>query len=151
MANAGRFFQFLSSLGALAVAIIIETPRLTIRHPEHHDIDELVKIYAARVCARFLGGVTTPEETRQRFERIINLQDGLDRQEKLGTWVIHHKEDNRCIGEAGLNFLETDGIKEVAMHGVLAFPYWGKSSEAVTSRHATARVIAVKAFQKKFG
>jgi len=108
------------------VAIILETPRLNIRHPERQDIDDLVNIFASRVCARFLGGVTTAEETRNRFECVIDFQEELNLDEKLGTWVIHHKTDNRCIGEAGLNLYEIDGTEAVAMHGVLAFSYWGK-------------------------
>lgn len=108
------------------MAIIIETPRLIVRHPERHDLDELVNIFASRVCARFLGGVRTPGETRTRFEGIIELREKFNLDERIGTWVIHHKADNGCIGEAGLNLYEIDGTEAVAMHGVLAFSYWGE-------------------------
>lgn len=52
--------------------IVIETPRLILRHLTLDDVDELAAIYADPIVMKFYPNLYTYQETKAQVERIIS-------------------------------------------------------------------------------
>lgn len=111
--------------------IVIETPRLVLRHLAKDDVDDLAEIYADPVVIKFFGGIYTYERTKQWVEEIINCYQ----QRGWSLWATIHKADNKFIGRCGLIPQLVDGQPEVEIGYLLAREYWGRglATEAATA------------------
>lgn len=110
------------------MALVLETPRLFIRHYEPCDIEELVKMYSSAAVNQHYRVGESSSAIEEKIEQHIVSKERINEPKPfIGIWAIHHKKDNKCIGECGLGFVKIDGMeREILSEGALAFPYWGK-------------------------
>lgn len=102
--------------------IVIETPRLILRHLTLEDTEALATIYADRIVMKFAGGTSSVEETKQFVEKTINRyeQYGYD----FGLRATIYKPDNQFIGHCGIK-PPNNKCSELEIGYLLAKEYWG--------------------------
>jgi len=110
--------------------IILETPRLLLRHLVMDDLDELFALYSdPEIRQYFPEGVLNYDDTKEELEWHIN---GHPRHPELGLWATVHKETGRFIGRCGLLPWEIDGKLEIEIAYLLDKKFWhqGLATEA---------------------
>jgi RimJ/RimL family protein N-acetyltransferase len=112
------------------MAIILETPRLILRHLVMDDLDELLALYSDPEIRRYFPeGVLSLEETREELEWFLN---GHPEHPELGLWGTVHKDTGKFIGRCGLLPWKIDGILEVEIAYLINKDFWhqGLATEA---------------------
>jgi ribosomal-protein-alanine N-acetyltransferase len=110
--------------------MVLQTPRLLLRHLERGDLDDLFQLYDDPEIRRYFpDGTRTYEETAQElawFER------GHPDHPELGLWATIHKKTGQFIGRCGLLPWNINGRDEVEVAYMIAKPFWrqGYGSEA---------------------
>jgi ribosomal-protein-alanine N-acetyltransferase len=107
----------------------IETDRLLLRPFTLDDAEALHSaIFSDPDVMEFMpGGI--PRAVKQT-ERVIEYYIDHWQQRDYGVWAVVHKEDDKLIGQAGLNFI--DEISQTEVLYAFAKPYWaqGLATEA---------------------
>ncbi|MFH7027479.1 MAG: GNAT family N-acetyltransferase [Heteroscytonema crispum UTEX LB 1556] len=114
--------------------IVLETPRLILRHLTWDDLDDMAAIFSDPIVMKFYPNIYTYEQTKQWMQRIINGWE----QRGWGLWATIHKADNKFIGRCGLIPQLVDGQQEVEVGYMLAKEYWGQglaTQAAIASRN----------------
>jgi ribosomal-protein-alanine N-acetyltransferase len=104
--------------------LILETPRVILRHLVPADLDSLWAIYADPEVVRYI-----PDAPRTRAEARDELewhQNGHRRRPELGLWATIHKPSGAFIGRCGLLPWTLEGQPEVEVAYLLARAYWGQ-------------------------
>ena len=111
--------------------IVIETPRLILRHFTLKDADNLAVIYADPITMKFLRRTRTYPETLDNLNLIFESY----KQYGFGLWAVIHKNDNKLIGRCGLIAQKIEGISEVEIAYMIARKYWrqGIGTEAASA------------------
>jgi len=88
--------------------IVCETSRLILRHFTRDDLAPLAAMHLDVEVARFIGGVKTLEQTRERLER------WLAEYERYGfsKWAVVLRGGEELIGRCGLSPEQIDGVDE---------------------------------------
>ena len=106
------------------MAIILETPRLILRHQISSDLDDLWELYCDPEITKYIPDAPrTREEARDELEWHMN---GHPRNPQLGLWATIHKETGKFIGRCGLLPWEIDGQSEVEVAYTLSRAYQGQ-------------------------
>jgi RimJ/RimL family protein N-acetyltransferase len=106
------------------MTVILETPRLLLRHLVMSDLDALFAFYSDPEVTRYIPDAPRNyEETRQELEWFMN---GHPKFPELGLWATIHKETNQFIGRCGLIPWSIDGQNDVEVAFALAKAYWGQ-------------------------
>jgi RimJ/RimL family protein N-acetyltransferase len=106
------------------MSIILETPRLIIRHQVIEDLDDLWALYCDPEITKYI-----PDAPRSREEAQEELEwhmHGHPRHPELGLWATIHKETGKFIGRCGLLPWEIDGVHEVEVAYTIAGAYQGQ-------------------------
>ncbi len=106
------------------MAIILETPRLILRHQVLSDLDDLWALYQNPNITRYI-----PDAPRSREEAKDELEwhmHGHPRNRQLGLWATIHKETGKFIGRCGLLPWTIDGQDEVEVAYTIAEEYQGQ-------------------------
>lgn len=104
--------------------VILETPRIILRHLQPADLDELFKLYRdPEIRQYFPDGTRTLEETKQELEWFRN---GHPRFPKLGLWATIERHSNAFLGRCGLLPWKIDGIGDVELAFMIAKSRWGE-------------------------
>src|SRR5579859_3496349 len=103
--------------GAMQSVEELRTPRLLLSRPRPHDAEDYVRMYADPVVMATLGGVRTPAQTRELFDRLLGHWD----EHGFGLWIAREPASGRFVGRGGLRrqTLESGGEVEVA-YGLMA-------------------------------
>ena len=112
------------------MAIILETPRLILRHLEMADLPELYSLYKDPEIRRYFpDGVLNYEDTKAELEWYLN---GHPQYPELGLWATVHKESGKFIGRCGLLAWEIDDKLEIEIAYLLDKNFWqqGLATEA---------------------
>jgi len=112
------------------MAVILETPRLLLRHLELRDVQELYSLYQDIEIRRYFpDGVLSYDDTKEELEWYIN---GHPQYPKLGLWATVHKESGKFIGRCGLLPWEIDDTLEIEIAYLLNKDFWhqGFATEA---------------------
>ena len=112
------------------MTIILETPRLILRHLVLDDLDALFALYSnSEIRKYFPVGVLTLAETREHLEWYM---EGPPNHPELGLWATIHKATGKFIGRCGLLPWEIDGKLEVEVAYLLDKNFWhqGLATEA---------------------
>ncbi len=112
------------------MSIILETPRLILRHLDMNDLDDLFALYSdPEIRRHFPEGVLTLAETREHLEWYM---EGPRDNPELGLWATIHKETGKFIGRCGLLPWEIDGKLEIEVAYLLDKHFWhqGLATEA---------------------
>jgi ribosomal-protein-alanine N-acetyltransferase len=106
------------------MAIILETPRLILRHQVLADLDDLWALYQNPNIVRYI-----PDAPRSREEAQEELEwhmHGHPRHPELGLWATILKENGKFIGRCGLLPWDVDNVHEVEVAYTIAEDYWGQ-------------------------
>jgi RimJ/RimL family protein N-acetyltransferase len=120
--------------------VILETPRLALRHLEPGDLDALFLLYRdAEIRRYFPDGTRTLEETRQELEW---FQHGHPEFPRLGLWATVERSSGAFLGRCGLLPWEIEGKREVELAFLIAKSRWGEglATEAALAIVDYARV-----------
>ncbi len=110
--------------------IILETPRLTLRHFVSDDLEPLYELYRdPDMRAGYPDGTRTREETREELEWFLN---GHPRHPELGLWATVEREMGAFLGRCGLLPWEIDGRLEIELAYMIDKRRWreGFATEA---------------------
>ncbi len=113
-----------------AMATILETSRLVLRHFAIDDLEELYLLYKNPEIRRYFPeGVLSYEDTRDELEWYLN---GHPQYPELGLWATVYKDSGRFIGRCGLLPWEIDGRLEIEIAYLLDKKFWhqGLATEA---------------------
>ena len=106
------------------MSIILETPRLILRHQVLSDLDDLWALYCNPNITKYIPDAPrSREEAREELEWHMH---GHLRNPSLGLWVTVHKETGKFIGRCGLLPWNIDGQEEVEVAYTLAEAYQGQ-------------------------
>lgn len=104
--------------------VILETPRVTLRHQVLEDLDELWELYRDPEVTKYIPDAPrTRAETQEELEWFLN---GHPQHPKLGLWATVLKENGKFIGRCGLLPWTIDGQDEVEVAYTIARDYWGR-------------------------
>jgi ribosomal-protein-alanine N-acetyltransferase len=104
--------------------ILLETPRLLLRHQELTDLDALWALYCDPQITRYI-----PDAPRSRAEALEELQwhmHGHPRDPRLGLWATIHKATGRFIGRCGLLPWTIEGRQEIEVAYTIAREFWNQ-------------------------
>ena len=101
--------------------IVLETARLTLRHLEPGDLDDLASIQAdPEVMRYFPSGPRSRDLTQSDLDRCIAIQA----EHGFSLWATIDRADGRFIGRCGL-LPESHGVAEVEIAYLIARSHWG--------------------------
>ncbi len=113
--------------------IVLETPRLTLRHLVREDLGALHALYADPEIRRYYPeGTRTLEETRQELEW---FRHGHPAFPELGLWAAVERRSGDFLGRCGLLPWEIEGRHEVELACLIDKSRWGEglATEAATA------------------
>lgn len=106
------------------MTIILETPRLLLRHQVLSDLDDLWALYCDPEITKYI-----PDAPRSREEAQEELewhQHGHPKHPQLGLWATIHKASGKFIGRCGLLPWTIEERQEVEVAYTLAREFWGQ-------------------------
>jgi ribosomal-protein-alanine N-acetyltransferase len=113
--------------------VILETPRISLRHLVPEDLDALFALYRDPEMRRYFpDGTRTREETRQELEWFLH---GHPRFPELGLWAAVERSSGNFLGRCGLLPWEIDGRHEVELAFLIDRSRWceGLATEAAAA------------------
>jgi RimJ/RimL family protein N-acetyltransferase len=96
------------------------TSRLTAEKLHENHLADLVALHLDPEVSRFLGGVRSPETTREYLATNLAHWD----RHGFGLWVIRTRE-GEFAGRAGIRHLVVEGVPEVEIAYTFRRPFWG--------------------------
>jgi ribosomal-protein-alanine N-acetyltransferase len=114
------------------ISIILETPRLILRHQVIEDLDDLWALYCDPEITKYI-----PDAPRSRAEAQEELEwhmHGHPKHPELGLWATIHKELGKFIGRCGLLPWTINGQDEVEVAYTLAREYQGQGLGTETAQ-----------------
>jgi len=113
--------------------IILQTPRLTLRHLVPEDLDALHALYRDPEIRRYFpDGTRTRDETREELEWFLH---GHPEHPELGLWAVVERSSGDFLGRCGLLPWEIEGRREVELACLIDKRRWreGLATEAATA------------------
>ena len=113
--------------------VVLQTPRLTLRHLVREDLAALHALYRDPEIRRYFPeGTLTLEETRQELEWFLH---GHPEFPELGLWATVDRSSGAFLGRCGLLPWEFDGRREVELACLIDKLHWGEgfATEAATA------------------
>ena len=102
--------------------LILETPRLLLRHLELDDLEELFALYRDPEIRRYFpDGTRTFDQTREELEWFLK---GHPKFPELGLWATVEKRSGAFLGRCGLLPWEIDGRHEVELAFLIDKARW---------------------------
>jgi RimJ/RimL family protein N-acetyltransferase len=113
--------------------LILETPRLLIRHLVPGDLDALFALYRDPDVRRYFpDGARTLDQTREELDWFLN---GHPKFPELGLWATVEKRGGAFLGRCGLLPWEIDGRDEVELAFLIGKTRWSEGF-ATEASHA---------------
>jgi ribosomal-protein-alanine N-acetyltransferase len=100
---------------------ILLTPRLLLRRMTADDLDDLTCMHLDPRLMATLGGVRSPDETREWLAQKLEHW----RQYGFGLWLARERETERFVGRGGLQHVEIDGHDEIELGYSFLPAFWG--------------------------
>lgn len=110
--------------------IILETPRLLLRHLEPDDLEALFALYRDPEIRRYFpDGTRTQAETQDELNWFLN---GHPHHPELGLWATIEKRSGAFLGRCGLLPWDINGTQEVELAFLIGKARWreGFATEA---------------------
>lgn len=108
--------------------VILETPRLALRHLVPDDLDALYALYRDPEIRRYFPeGTLTLEETRQELEW---FRHGHPNHPELGLWATVERGSGAFLGRCGLLPWEIEGQHEIELAFLIDKLRWGEGLAA---------------------
>ena len=112
--------------------VLLETPRLVLRHLDTADLDALFVLYRDPEIRRYF-----PDGTRtfaQTEEELNYFRNGHPEFTELGLWATVEKSSGAFLGRCGLLPWKIDGIQEVELAFLIAKERWREGFATEASR-----------------
>lgn len=106
------------------MTIILETPRLILRHQVLSDLDDLWALYCDPEITKYIPDA--PHSREEAQEELEWHMHGHPRNPQLGLWATIHKATGKFIGRCGLLPWEIDGQAEVEVAYTLSRAWQGQ-------------------------
>ena len=104
--------------------VILETPRLALRHLVPEDLDALFALYGDPEMRRYFpDGMRTRDETKQELEWFLQ---GHPKYPELGLWATVERSSGNFLGRCGLLPWEIDFKHEVELAFLIDKSRWGE-------------------------
>ena len=104
--------------------VILQTPRLVLRHLEPQDLDALFALYRdPEIRQYFPEGALTLEETRRELEWFLH---GHPRDPQLGLWATVERASGAFLGRCGLLPWDIEGKHEFELAFLIDKKRWGQ-------------------------
>ncbi len=104
--------------------VILETPRLLLRHLLPGDLEDLFALYSDQEIRRYFPeGTLTYQETKDELDWFLK---GHPVHPELGLWATIHKETQHFIGRCGLLPWMIEEQSEVEVAYMLTKEFWGQ-------------------------
>jgi [ribosomal protein S5]-alanine N-acetyltransferase len=123
--------------------VVCETSRLILRHFVWEDLSPLTAMHLDPEVSRFIGGVKTAEQTRQRLEQWIAEYQRYG----FSKWAVLLRSSGELVGRCGLSLEQIDGAGEWELGWTFARAYWGKgyaTEAAMAAMEHSFRVLGHK-------
>lgn len=119
--------------------MVIETPRIVLRHLQLNDLDALFSLYRDPETRQYFpDGTRTFEETREEIEYFLQ---GHPKFPELGLWATVERSSGAFLGRCGLLPWEIDAKHEVELAFLLDKARWGEGL-------ATEAALAIKSYAR---
>ena len=102
--------------------IVVETPRLLLRHYVPADVDALSEVLRDRENMRFYPNPFERADVEAWIEKCLRRC----REDGIGLWALILKADYQFAGDCGLALQEVDGVIETEVGYRLARQYQGQ-------------------------
>ena len=122
--------------------VILQTPRLVLRHPEPQDLDALFALYRdPEIRQYFPDGTLTLEETNEELEWFLH---GHPKFPQLGLWATVERNYGAFLGRCGLLPWEIEGKHETELAFLIDKNRWGEglATEAASAIVNYAQSVA---------
>jgi [ribosomal protein S5]-alanine N-acetyltransferase len=109
--------------------IVLETPRLLLRHLTLDDLEAVTALYGDPIVTASIGGIRSAEDVEKRLKACIEEYSSIG----YCYWAVIYRQHQRFIGLCGLlDQQDVDGQAEVEVAYTLAKEYWnqGLATEA---------------------
>jgi [ribosomal protein S5]-alanine N-acetyltransferase len=110
--------------------VVIETPRLLLRHYTLDDVDALSEILCDRENMRFFPNRFERKDAEEWIQK--NLRRYAD--DGIGGWALLLKPDGGFGGYCGLVYREVDGVRELEVGYALARRFQGRGLATEAAR-----------------
>ena len=118
------------------MTVILETPRLVLRHQVLADLDDLWALYQKPNITRYIPDA--PRSCEEAQEELEWHMHGHPHHPELGLWATIHKETGKFIGRCGLLPWTIEEQYDVEVAYTLAQDFWGQGL-ATEAAHAILR------------
>jgi len=110
----------------------IETDRLLLTRPVEAEFPEYVQFNADPKVMATLGGVRTPEQAREIFDRMLASWVAVG----FGLWTMRDRQTDEFIGRGGARVVYLEGKPETEVGYGLLSEYWGQGLATEVAREA---------------
>ena len=117
----------------------LQTPHLTLRRMCAEDLDDLTRMHLDPRVMATLGGVRSPEVTREWLSRHLEHW----RQYGYGLWLARERETGRFAGRGGLHRVEIDGREEIEVGYSLLAEFWGRGLATELARESIRAAFTI--------
>jgi RimJ/RimL family protein N-acetyltransferase len=111
----------------------LETERLVLRPPQPDDAAAFYPHWQDAEAVQYVGGVKTPEQTKEMVERMIRHWDWYE----LGEFTVERREDGEVLGRVGFQLWDPrdwtngkrarlEGDVETELGWKLGHEHWGR-------------------------
>lgn len=100
----------------------VQTPRLLLCRMTADDLDDLTRLHLDPRVMATLGGVRSPEETREWLAQKLEHW----RKHGFGLWLARERETGQFAGRGGLQHVEIDGRDEIEVGYCFRAEFWGR-------------------------
>lgn len=108
------------------------TPRLLLRRMSGENLDDLTRMFLDPRVMATLGGVRSPDETREWLSRYLEHW----RQHGFGLWLVFDRETGRFAGRGGLHHVLIDDRDEIEVGYALVPEFWGRGLATELARES---------------
>lgn len=117
----------------------LSTPRLLLRRMSADDLDDLTRMHLDPRVMAALGGVRSPDVTREWLGRQLEHW----KQYGFGLWLAWDRQTGRFAGRGGLQHVAIDGRDEIEVGYSLLPDYWGRGLATELARASIRVAFAV--------
>ena len=117
----------------------LQTPRLILRRMSAEDLDDLTRMHLDPRVMATLGGVRSPDVTREWLGRHLEHW----RQHGFGLWLAYDRETGRFAGRGGLNHVPIDDRDEIEVAYALLAEFWGRGLATELARESIRAAFTV--------
>jgi ribosomal-protein-alanine N-acetyltransferase len=110
----------------------LQTERLLLTRMSANDLDDLTRLHLDQRVMATLGGIRSPEQTREWLDRQIGHWQSCG----FGLWMARERESGRFAGRGGLHHIEIDGRDEIEVGYCFLSEFWGRGLATELARES---------------